>query len=96
MWPVDDIKAAYIRKQLKNLPNPQEIETMADEATKNGVPPWFATIAATAAGLIVAAVQDVANGGSLSDLLTHPKLLAGAVLSAFLIRVAHSLTPPTK
>jgi len=92
-----DIKAAYIRKQLKALPNPEEIETMADEQVKkNGVPPWLANVAAAAAGVIVLAVQDVASGGNFSDLISNPKKLVAAVVAAVLFRIGHSLTPPAK
>lgn len=69
---------------------------MAEEAKKNGVPPWVANVAAAAAGLIVAAVQDVANGGNLADLLSKPKLLISAIASALLVRLAHSLPQPEK
>lgn len=67
---------------------------MADEAKKGGVPPWLANVAALVGGVLVAAVQDVASGGNLGDLLSNPKGLAAAVVSAALIRFAHSLNPP--
>lgn len=96
----DDIKARLVRKEVNAAIAPidteQERQAMAEEAKKNGVPPWLATVGAAAAGLIVAAVQDVANGGNLADLLSHPKQLAAAVLAAVLFRIAHSLTPPAK
>lgn len=89
-------KAAIARHYIKDLPDSKEIQTMADEAKKSGVPPWAANVAALVGGFLVAAVQDVASGGNFGELLSNPKALAAAVVSAILIRVAHSLNPPKK
>lgn len=69
---------------------------MAEEQIKRGVPPWVATLGAAVTGLLVAAVQDVANGGNFGELISQPKKLITAIVAAVLLRVAHGLTPPAK
>ena len=93
---ISKAKAAVARHYIRKLPTALEITNMADEAKKSGVPSWVATVAALLGGAFVAAVQDIASGGNLGDLLSNPKALAAAVVSAVLIRVAHSLNPPKK
>lgn len=93
---IDRAKAAYFKREAKKLPSQKEIEIMAEEAKKSGVPPWVANVLSLVGGVIVAAVQDVAAGGNLVSLVGNPKALVAAVVSAVLIRFAHSLNPPKK
>lgn len=100
MNPLKKIKAAFIRRDINRALEPidteEERNQMADEQVKKGVPPWLATVGAAAVGFLVAAVQDVANGGNFADLVANPKKLVTALVAAILIRVAHGLTPPAK
>lgn len=93
---IEKVEERIIRKKIKELPTQQEINKMADEQVKKGVPPWLATVLALAGGAAVGAVQAVFATGNFFDLVKDPKALAGALFSAFLIRIAHSATPPSK
>ncbi len=93
---ISKAKAAIAKHYIKKLPSSKELDIMADEAKKKGVPPWLANALALCGGVLVAAIQDVSTGGDLSNLISNPKALGAAIASAVLIRLAHSLTPPKK